>query len=177
MVVAYFHPMRVICPILSGRLSQSIQGQWKPAKLSLPQNLSSRSDVPSVLSSWQHNHITMRRAIQSSKTKGSQLNVNWRFSIPPLIGTFSFRLWHSATSFLLNILGDHHSSLLQQTRPRIYGWIFHSCSKTTNSIFALTAATRTHAQTFGCLISSQFCDCYFFPESIHTRVFFYSSSD
>ena len=31
-------------------------------------------------------------------------------------------------------------SLLQQTGPRIYGWIFHSCSKISNSIFALTVA-------------------------------------
>ena len=49
-------------------------------------------------------------------------------------------LRHSATSFLDNLLGDHYASLLQQTGPCIFSWIFHSCSKINNSIFALAVA-------------------------------------
>ena len=42
--VSYFQPMRVICPIQPGRFSRANQGQEKPAKLSLPQHLASRTD-------------------------------------------------------------------------------------------------------------------------------------
>ena len=47
-------------------------------------------------------------------------------------------LRHSVTSFLDNPFGEHYASLIQQTGPHIYGWIFHSCSKISNSIFAAT---------------------------------------
>ena len=51
---------------------------------------------------------------------------------------FTIQLLHSLTTFNETMI----TSLLQQTRPRIYGGIFHSCSKTSNSIFTLAVATH-----------------------------------
>ena len=49
---------------------------------------------------------------------------------------------NSATTFLDNLLGDHYVSLLQQTGLCIYGWIFHSCSKISNTTYAMSTAKR-----------------------------------
>ena len=51
MVIAYFHPIRMTYPILPGTFFPGNKKKWwKPAKLSLPQNLSIRMDVLSVFS-------------------------------------------------------------------------------------------------------------------------------
>ena len=120
MVVAYFHPMRVICPILSGRLSRANQGQWKSAKLSFTQNLWSRTDVLSVLSLHSSRTITPWGKPSDLWTFEStlldqKLPIEYKLDvfIPPLTGTLLCRLWHSTTLVLDNLLGDLHSSLLQ----------------------------------------------------------------
>ena len=78
--------MRVICPIQPGRFSWENQGQQKPAKLSPPQNLSSRTEyfLPSLFIAaeplhHEESHLIYGHLSLLFQTKGSLLNINQKF--------------------------------------------------------------------------------------------------
>ena len=123
-------------------------GQFKPAKLSLSQNLTSRTDGLSVLPFHSSRTITPWGKQSNLWTFEStlldqRLPVQYKFDVftPPLAGTLLCRLWHSATSFLFNLLGNFHSSLLQRRTANL--WLATSfCSKISNTTFAMSTAKR-----------------------------------
>ena len=61
--------------------------------------------------------------------------------IPPLTGTLLLRLWQFSY-FIPGQPFRRTLCLLQQTGPRIYGWIFHSYSKISNTTFAMSPTKR-----------------------------------
>ena len=117
-----FHPIRMTNPIRPGWLSRLYRIRWKPTKLPLPQNPSDRTDVFCPLL-YQQQLTTMRRAvwfmdpwIYSSRSRGFPVENELDELIPPL----TIQLLHSWTTFS----GDLHTSLPQQTGPRIMAEYF-----------------------------------------------------
>ena len=74
--------------------------------------------------------------------------------IPPL----TMQLLHSWTTFS----GDLHTSLLQQTGPRNIQLNIHSCSKSSNSIFAMSIVMHIPLRHLAAIILS-LCNNYFLP--------------
>ena len=109
-------------PIRPGWLSWIYRTRWKPAKPPLPKNPSNRTDVflSAAVSAVTHHH-EKSRLIHGLlglhfETQGYPVENELDILIPPL----TIQLLHSRTTFS----GDLHTSLLQQTGPRVMAKYF-----------------------------------------------------
>ena len=148
MVDVYFHPMRMTYPIQPGPFFRAAPNWGKPAKLSLPYNISNRTDVLTV-------RFLHSSSIITPWGKPSNLWTSWVYSLRPRVPSWIWiRCIKSAThrnTFIspltlamstatrkersdIQLLhhwatfsGDFHTSLLQQPGSHIHGRLHHSC--------------------------------------------------
>ena len=166
MVDAYFHPMRMTYPIHPGSFFRAAPNWGKPAKLSLPQNISNRTDV-----------LTVRSLHSSSITtpwgKLSNLWTSWVYSLRSRVPSW---IWisciQSAThrntfiSTLTLAMSTATRNLIRHPATSSLGNIFwrHSCFSPTT-----TRTTQSWVTTSFLSLTSKHDLCYTYADHISLK--------